>query len=75
MQKMLVLARVTDTRASIGEVLNETKRIINLKSQREGTSIRPEGNFSKKSKSYMSQQQYSTRFSPTISVASSGQTS
>ena len=72
---MLEPARAVDTRETIGEALNKIRRITNPKSQCEGMSIRLEGHFLKKSKSSTSQQQYSTRFSPTISVVSSGQTS
>ena len=50
-QEMLVLARATNTRAVIGEALNETRRIANLESQREGTNIQLEGHFLKKPKS------------------------
>ena len=74
-QEMLMPARATDTRAAIGKALNETRRITNPKSHREGTSIQPKGYFLKKLKSSKSQQQYSARFSPTISVVSFGQTS
>ena len=74
-QEMLVPAKAVNTRETIGGALNETMRITNPKSQCEGISIRPEGHFSKKPKSSTSQQQYSGRFSPTILVVSSGQTS
>ncbi|GFY80682.1 hypothetical protein Acr_01g0004910 [Actinidia rufa] len=45
MVEMLVPTRVVDTRADIRECLNETRRITNPKSQREGTSSRPKGHF------------------------------
>ena len=70
-QEILVSARAADTRAAIGEALNKTRRTTNSKSQREGTSIRPEGYFLKKSKSSTSQQQYYARFSLIISVVPS----
>ena len=54
MQKMLVPVRAADMRAAIGEALNETRRITNLKSQCEGARIRLEGHFSKKLKSFTS---------------------
>ena len=59
----------------IEETLNEMRKITNPKSQCEGTSAQSKGCFSKKLKSFMSQQQYPARSSPTILVASSGQTS
>ncbi|GFZ16971.1 hypothetical protein Acr_26g0002410 [Actinidia rufa] len=55
----------------IEKTLNETRKIINPKSQREGTSAQFEGRFPKKPKGSTTQQQYSARSSPIISVASS----
>ncbi|GFS42967.1 hypothetical protein Acr_00g0082830 [Actinidia rufa] len=52
-QEMLVSARVADTRVTIREGVNETRRITHPKSQREGTSAQSEGHFSKKPKSSM----------------------
>ncbi|GFY85487.1 hypothetical protein Acr_04g0002250 [Actinidia rufa] len=60
---------------AIEETLNETRKITNPKSQREGTSNQSEGHFSKKPKNSTSQQQHSARSSPITSIASSGQTS
>ncbi|GFS38250.1 hypothetical protein Acr_00g0056470 [Actinidia rufa] len=49
--------------AAIEENLNETRKIQNPKSQREGTSNQSEGRSSKKPRTYTTQQQYPTRVS------------
>ena len=73
------LIKVYSTMVSSAEVisktLNETREMMNPKSQSEGTSAQSEGRFSKKSKSSMLQQQYPARSSPNISIALSGPTS
>ncbi|GFY92940.1 hypothetical protein Acr_08g0013360 [Actinidia rufa] len=61
--------------AAIEETLNETRKIQNPKSQREGTSNQSEGRSSKKPRNFTAQQQYPARSSPATSVISSGQTS
>ncbi|GFS44720.1 hypothetical protein Acr_00g0091700 [Actinidia rufa] len=58
-QEMLVLTRAANTRVTIREVSNETRRIAHPKSQREGTSIHSEGRLSKKLKSSLSSGQTS----------------
>ncbi|GFS40196.1 hypothetical protein Acr_00g0067070 [Actinidia rufa] len=70
-----VYSTMVSAAAAIEETLNETRKITNPKSQREGTSNQFEGRFSKKLKSSTSQQQHPTRSSPITSAAASGQTS
>ncbi|GFS38468.1 hypothetical protein Acr_00g0057640 [Actinidia rufa] len=70
-----VYSTMVSAAAAIEETLNETRKITNPKSQREGTSNQFEGRFSKKLKSSTSQQQHLTRSSPITSAAASGQTS
>ncbi|GFZ09981.1 hypothetical protein Acr_21g0005800 [Actinidia rufa] len=60
-QEMLVPARAADTRVTIREGVNETRRITHPKSQCEGTSEQSEGHFSKKPKSSMLLDQTSRR--------------
>ena len=50
-----VYSTMVSSAASIEETLNETRKIMNSKSQCEGTSAQSEGNFSKKSKIPMTQ--------------------
>ncbi|GFZ01057.1 hypothetical protein Acr_14g0006920 [Actinidia rufa] len=61
--------------AAIEENLNETRKIQNHKSQREGTNNQSEGRSSKKPRNSTTQQQHPVRSSPATSVVSSGQTS
>ena len=70
-----VYSTMVNSSAAIEKTLNETRKMINPKSQREGTSAQYKGCFLKKPKSFMSQQQYPARSSPTISVAPSNQAS
>ncbi|GFZ21059.1 hypothetical protein Acr_29g0002210 [Actinidia rufa] len=51
--------------AAIEETLNETRKIQNPKSQREGTSNQSEGRSSKKPRNFTAQQQYPTSGLPT----------
>ncbi|GFY90223.1 hypothetical protein Acr_07g0004200 [Actinidia rufa] len=70
-----IYSTMVSAAAAIEESLNETRKIQNPKSQREGTSNQSEGRSFKKPKSSTTQQQYPVRFSPNMSVVSSGQTS
>ncbi|GFZ12759.1 hypothetical protein Acr_23g0011440 [Actinidia rufa] len=70
-----VYSTMVSAAAAIEETLNETRKIQNPKSQREGTSNQSEGRSSKKPRNFTAQQQYSARSSPATSVVSSGQTS
>ncbi|GFY88798.1 hypothetical protein Acr_06g0007380 [Actinidia rufa] len=70
-----VYSTMVSAAAAIEETLNETRKIQNPKSQREGTSNQSEGHSSKKPRNFTAQQQYPARSSPAISVVSSGQTS
>ncbi|GFZ08181.1 hypothetical protein Acr_19g0011180 [Actinidia rufa] len=70
-----VYSTMVSAAAAIEETLNETRKIQNPKSQREGTSNQSEGRSFKKPRTYTAQQQYTTRSLPATSVISSGQTS
>ncbi|GFY92921.1 hypothetical protein Acr_08g0013170 [Actinidia rufa] len=70
-----VYSTMVSAAAAIEETLNETRKIQNPKSQREGTSNQSEGRSSKKPRNFTTQQQYPARSSPATSVVSSGQTS
>ncbi|XP_057493165.1 uncharacterized protein LOC130778658 [Actinidia eriantha] len=70
-----VYSTMVSAAAAIEETLNETRKITNPKSQREGTSNQSEGRSFKKPKSSTTQQQYPVRPSPNMSVVSSDQTS
>ncbi|GFS43207.1 hypothetical protein Acr_00g0084230 [Actinidia rufa] len=70
-----VYSTMVSAAAAIEETLNETRKIQNPKSQREGTSNQSEGHSFKKPRTYTAQQQYPTRSLPATSVISSGQTS
>ncbi|GFY86959.1 hypothetical protein Acr_05g0005980 [Actinidia rufa] len=70
-----VYSTMVSAAAAIEETLNETRKIQNPKSQREGTSNQSEGRSSKKPRNFTAQQQYPVRSSPATSVVSSGQTS
>ncbi|GFS46647.1 hypothetical protein Acr_00g0103510 [Actinidia rufa] len=70
-----VYSTMVSAAAAIEETLNETRKIQNPKSQREGTSNHSEGRSSKKPRNFTTQQQYPARSSPATSVVSSGQTS
>ncbi|XP_057475893.1 uncharacterized protein LOC130763879 [Actinidia eriantha] len=61
--------------AAIEEILNETRKIVNPKSQCERANTQSEGHSFKKPKSSATQQQFSARSLPATSVVSSGQTS
>ncbi|GFS30291.1 hypothetical protein Acr_00g0011220 [Actinidia rufa] len=69
-----VYSTMVSSAAAIEETLNETKKIQNPKSQREGTGNQFEGRSFKKLKNSTAQQQYPTRSLPATSVVSSGQT-
>ena len=73
--KIKVYSTMVSSTAAIEETLNETRKIINPKSQHKGTSNQSEGRSLKKLKSSTTQQQYTARSSPVTSVASSGQIS
>ncbi|GFS29011.1 hypothetical protein Acr_00g0004970 [Actinidia rufa] len=70
-----VYSTMVSAATAIEETLNETRKIQNPKSQREGTSNQSEGRSSKKPRNFTTQQQYPARSSPATSVISSGQTS
>ncbi|GFS40413.1 hypothetical protein Acr_00g0068400 [Actinidia rufa] len=70
-----VYSTMVSAAVAIEETLNETRKITNSKSQREGTSNQSEGHSFKKPKSSTTQQQYPVRPSPNMSVVSSDQTS
>ncbi|GFY88262.1 hypothetical protein Acr_06g0002020 [Actinidia rufa] len=70
-----VYSTMVSAAAAIEETLNETRKIQNPKSQREGTSNQSEGRSSKKPRNFTAQQQYPARSSLATSVISSGQTS
>ena len=70
-----VYSTMVSSAAAIEKTLNETKKVVNSKSQREGTSNQSEGRSFKKPKSSATQQQYLARFSPATLVVSSSQTS
>ena len=50
-----VYSIMVSSATAIEETLNETRKITNSKSQREGTSNQSEGRYSKKSKSFTTQ--------------------
>ncbi|XP_057510768.1 uncharacterized protein LOC130793138 [Actinidia eriantha] len=70
-----VYSTMVSAAVAIEETLNESRKITNPKSQREGASNQSEGRFFKKLKNSTSQQQHPARSLPITSVASSGQTS
>ena len=64
-----VYSTMISSAAAIEETLNETRKITNPKS----FLHQSEGRFSNKLKNSTSQQQYTSRFSPILSAAPSGQ--
>ena len=67
-----VCSTMVNSVAAIEETLNETRKITNLKSQREGPSAQSEGHSFKNPKIPTTQQQNPVRSSPFISIASFG---
>ncbi|GFZ02656.1 hypothetical protein Acr_15g0012640 [Actinidia rufa] len=70
-----VYSTMISATAAIEEILNETRKIQNPKSQREGTSNQSDGRSFKKLRNSIAQQQYLTRSLPATPVVSSGQIS
>ncbi|GFZ11498.1 Stabilizer of iron transporter SufD / Polynucleotidyl transferase [Actinidia rufa] len=70
-----VYSTMVSSAAAIEETLNEIRKIVELKSQREGANAPSEGRSFKKPKSSATQQQFPARSLPATSVVSYGQTS